>query len=107
MKKLTPLALFISFSFLFSYGCGDDDDPNPCEIFCEEMTDCSELLDQPFSRTRCERDCRDDLESYGLVNCDDDFLDLIECRSNLACSELNDVGDKCADEIDDLNRCLD
>ena len=106
MKKLTFLSVIMGMYFVCINGCTSDN-PDECDIYCHELTACSETLDLPFSNARCERDCRDDRQAYELVNCDDEFVDYLDCRSDLSCTEQNDVGNECADEIDDLNRCLD
>ena len=106
MKKLIFMVSILVFCFAFINGCTGEDDPDECEIFCDEMTHCSEMMDQPFSRASCERKCRDDLQAYDLIGCEDDFLDLLECRSDISCTDANDVGNECAGEIDDLNHCL-
>lgn len=107
MKTLTIMGMAMGLVFCFITGCASDDDPDECEIYCKEITDCSEMMDQPFSNARCERNCHDDLQAYHLIGCEDDFLDLLDCRSDLSCTDENDLGDRCADEIDDLNRCID
>ena len=106
MKKLMSLALIMGMYGLFIIGCSSDE-PDECDIYCHELTNCSETLGFPFSNARCERDCRDDRQAYELIRCDDEYLDYLDCRSDLSCTEQNDVGNKCADEIDDLNHCLD
>jgi hypothetical protein len=107
MKKLIITGGLLVLMTATVNGCQIDDDEDECDVYCNEMTECSELMDQPFSRAKCERDCRDDRQAYNLVGCADRFLDLIECQGDISCTDANEVGDKCATEIDRLNRCLD
>lgn len=106
MKHLKMMLGMLFVVSAWTIGCNVDDE-DECDVYCREMTRCSELMDQPFSNASCERDCRDDLQAYDLIGCEDRYLDLIECEGDLSCNDANDVGDECAPEIDRLYRCLD
>ena len=77
-----------------------------CETYCNEMVDCAEMFNQPESRSRCERECFEDLDAYETSACERRYLDLLECQADISCTEEYDVGDNCASEIEDLVRCV-
>ena len=104
MKK-TVFHLFL-LSFFFLIPSCDDDKDHDCQIYCTSMGDCYQTINQPFSKTSCERSCFDDLEAYHSVGCDDRFLDLLRCQVDSSCTNLSNLTSNCASEIDRFSSCL-
>jgi len=91
---------------LLALACEDEDEPDDCQIHCAAEEDCQLASDQPFSESRCVRQCREDVEAYDLVGCGDDFLDLLDCQDGLSCNQWNDYSTYCATEINRFDNCM-
>ena len=105
MRQLMSICSVLMVVLLVTTGCRPQDE-HLCEEYCDEMVDCAETINQLESRSACERECFDDLERYETVRCEDDYLDLVDCKHDLSCTEEYDVGTQCAGEIDRLDRCI-
>ena len=105
MERLIHFGLIIVVVMLAASRCRPEDE-HICEAYCDEMVECAETLDQPESRSRCERECFEDLDQYETAACEKRYLELVECQKDISCNEAYDVGDKCANEIEDLVQCV-
>ena len=103
MKPVVWILMLFGF---FGVSCQQEEEKSGCELYCDAMSDCYRLLDQPFSRSACIRDCEDSLERYISVGCRSRYYDLLECKTDLSCSDANEVSDVCASEIDSLTGCV-
>lgn len=92
--------------FIFIYVSCNENEKSECELYCESLMDCYKLLDNPFSISSCNRECKEDLERYSSVGCRDRFFDLIECKTDLSCSDASNVSEECSPEIRYLSRCV-
>ncbi len=108
MRTIVRMFQAVCFSTLFFVmSChSDDDEPTPCENYCYSMSDCYQLLDQPFSSSECLRNCTDNTERYSSVGCRNRYLDLLECKTDLSCADANNVSEDCAPETEDLVNCV-
>ncbi len=99
--------IFLISATMLALSCNNEDEPDSCERYCGEMSDCYRLLDQPFSTSECKRSCYDNMERYASVGCKARYVDLIECKTDLSCSDANNVSEDCAPESEDLVDCVD
>jgi len=102
--KYSGLLMVFLFS-LFMFSCEEDRDI--CKENCQMKEDCAWESDTMFSYSRCLRDCRDQMEQYESIRCGEDYWDFLDCQLELRCSELDEVGEECAGDIDRLNECVD
>jgi hypothetical protein len=108
MRTIYPIIYTVCIlTAVLVMSCNDDDEPTPCEKYCGTMSECYQLLDQPFSSSECNRTCYDNMERYTSVGCQNRYRDLLECKTNLSCSDANNVSEDCAPEADDLVQCVD
>lgn len=106
MRMVRSILWTICFAACVGALSCNDDEKDPCELYCETMTDCYRMLDQPFSASSCRRDCYDNFERYGSVGCKNRYLDLVECKTDLSCTDANNVSEDCAPETEDLIQCI-
>ena len=107
MRGVRLISMLAGFCALFLLSaCNNEDEPDPCETYCSTMGDCYRMLDQPFSGSSCRRDCYDNFERYASVGCKNRYLDLVECKTDLSCSDANSVSEDCAPETEDLIQCV-
>ena len=97
------VCIAIPFMF-FLVSCGEEE-PDICESYCGEMSDCYRLLDEPFSGSECKRKCYDNMERYSSVGCRGRYIDLVECKTDLSCTDANKVSEICAPETEAAVKC--
>lgn len=112
MKYINAFVFALSLSAIAACSGDDDEDDDDggnnnattesiCNEACDELAECSSTDDD-------DCDCEEEGEYAEYIGCEDEGENYYAClRDNATLCDTEEIQDECANEIDDIEACID